>query len=131
MNLDKVIDKIQDLIKDSTTDDMLTRLNIQEQISGYLIFLQEEEYRYLQEYKVAYSNRRIGEAEFIDNSEESITRAKEIAPFRMKDLRDKEVQMEVAFEKLRGFRLAVKTHLESMKQKTSYLRYELELMKQS
>ena len=131
MKFEKVIQEIEKLIKESTTDDILSRLQIQEKISGYLIFLQEEEFNFLQAYKSAYTKRKIGESEFIAKSTDGVTRAAATAAYERKELREEETEMELAVDRLRMFRLAVKDHMENMRQRTSYLRYENDLLIQS
>lgn len=129
MKIDAVIEKIRELVKESHTDDILTRLHIQEQISGYLIFLQEEEFNFLEAYKRAYTERKIAESEYIHKSVDTITKAKESAAYANQEKRDAETDMEVGYERLKMFRLSIKDHLENMRQRTSYLRYEIELVR--
>jgi hypothetical protein len=129
VDIEKVIAEIKKLVKLSNTDDIMTRLGIQEKISGYLIFLQEEEFKFLEAYKQAYTSRKIGEAEFIHGSSDGVTKAKETAAFERKELRQDETKWEVNYSRFKMFRESIKVHLDNMRQKTSFLRHEVELVK--
>jgi hypothetical protein len=120
---------IQDKIKELITatqdnDDIGFRVVSQEQISGYLVFLQTEEVKAFADYKNAYFDRRIAESEFISKSDLSVSKAKETSPSECRHQRREETRLEIIYEGFKLFRQSIQTHLENMRQTTSHLKYQ-------
>lgn len=128
MNISKTQEEIRNLtIKAQRSKSVSDRAEIQEQISGYLLYLQGEEAKAFRGKEEAYLDRKEAEAKYIYDSKESVTKAKESAPYKCRDYRRKEASKLGDWENLRTFRQVASNHLELMRQTTANLRKEDEL----
>lgn len=126
MKPDKVIEEIKKLIQETQEDNtsISDRVEAQEKITGYLVFLAEEEAKAFREARNAYTDRRIAESQYIYESTDSATKAKESAASECKEFRRKEVQTEVEHERIKLFRMAVQKHIDAMLSHTQSLKWE-------
>ena len=125
MNIEKTQDKIRELISEvAHVEDIAKRTEIQETISGYMVYLAEEEDKANRAFKSAYTKRKIDESHSIYESEESVSKATASAAYLCREERQAETKLEVEYECLKIFRMVVFEHLDVMKQRTAALRKE-------
>ena len=121
----KLMKKIDSLItKMEHSKAIKDRLQIQEQITGYLFYLMEEESKLQSAYKVAYQTRRIEEAKYVLKYEGAISKGKETAPYACKEYRMEEATRDAEYESIKLFRFSVQHFIETTKQTNSFLKYE-------
>jgi len=104
-------------------------LDISQQIAGWMVYVSELEGIAFQGYQEAEYARKNFEALYIQKSDESATKAKELAIIEASELREVETSMEVEYKQWQIFRVTVREYLESLRQKISYLKLENQTQK--
>ena len=123
--VDKTIAKVRELIKECqgvrSIDELL---DLSLRISGYMVYLSEQETESFREWNQTVFKRKVLEAKFVKKSSESATKAAELAKVEHESFRENESIHESDYKKLQTFRVSVKEFLESLRQKISYLKQE-------
>lgn len=126
--MSKVIEEVKALIKESNqTTDISRLIDINMKISGFLVYLMEDEIAALKSKLVAYNERREAEADFCLKSESGITKAEKEAVIATKKQRIEETETEIIWQRVRGFRTQVNEFVSALTQKIANLRREKEL----
>lgn len=126
MKVEEVIKKIESLIVETQEENVSipARVKAQEQITGYLVFLSDKEAEAFRQSRTAYTERRIAESQFIYSRDESVAKATAGSVSECKEYRQKEVETEVNYERIKLFRMAVQKHIDAMLSMTNSLKWE-------
>ena len=121
----KLISEIKQLIKEANkTSDINRLIEINMRISGFLIYVAEKESDALRNKLAAYNERKEFEADFCLRSTEGITKAEKAAVVASQKHRIEEMETEVVYNRIRGFRTQVSEFCQALMQKIAALRRE-------
>lgn len=130
--IEKTITTVKGFIKDcQNNNDIHSLLDLSMKISGYMVYLAEEETTAFKEWNQTTFKRKVLEANFVKESKDSATKAQELAKVEFEPFRENESIHESDYKRLMIFRISVNNFLESLRQKVSYLKTENQTQKQT
>jgi hypothetical protein len=131
MNYKKIIADIKAQIKKANnTGDIDTLIDCNLRISGYLFYIHEQENEALRASLDATNTRKVMEAKFVsENASKGVARAQNDAIIHAEEIRSIEVNAEVLYHTVKGYRMSVQDFCSALTQKIAYLRKEKELTK--
>lgn len=126
----KEIKEIKQLIIKANQTTVITDLiDINMKISGYLVYLSEEEGALLKNKLVAYNERKITQAKLCLGYKDGVTKGERYAIVNTQDLMKEELDTEVEYQMARSFRVQVSEFCQALTQKIVALRRESEQTK--
>jgi hypothetical protein len=121
---------VKGLMKKAEKNNSITSLlEISQQIAGWLVYISELEGLAFQGYNEAVYARKNFEATYVQKSEDSVSKAKEMAIVESSELREAEAAMESEYRQWQIFRVTARDYHEALRQKISYLKSEFQNQK--
>lgn len=130
MNTTSIIADIKRIITIcNKSNDIKELIDSSGRLSGYLIYLFEEESQAHKQYLMAYHERKYKEADELLKADGSVKARECIAIFKCVEYRKTEAEWETLWNQLKGYRTQVNQVIDVLTQKIAQLRKEWEMNK--